>query len=388
MTILMLIEQNYDLHAGGVQRSTSKLAQLFKSKGHAVIVVCLNAQQTDDIIEGIQIFSVNTLEKLDTAKLHQLLHSNNIELVINQSGYSFKITKLLVGLKQVKSFKILNTLRINPLNFITNHESFIDDYLKSKGLLFINSRLLRAFILKYHKLKQAFELHYIIKHIDAFVMLSERFKSELYQIAPKLKQYDAKIYGINNPFQMQTTTLDALKKENAILFVGRLEITQKRVDLLLGIWHQLHGTLPDWEFWIVGSGSEEENMKNYCLKHNLDRVKFFGQQNPDSYYQQAKIFHLTSAFEGFGNVLVEAQSFGCVPILFNSYSAAQDIVNHDTDGILVKPFDTNAYVLETLKLISNPEKLQNMSLSALENVSLFSYKETYKKWDRVFKSLK
>lgn len=383
MTILMLIEQNYDLHAGGVQRSTSKLAQLFKSKGHAVIVVCLNAHQTDDIIEGIQIFSVNTLEKLDMAKLHQLLHSNNIELIINQAGYSFKITKLLVGLKQVKCFKIINTLRINPLNFITNYESFIQNYLKSKGLLFINSRLLRSFILHYHKKKQAFELHYIIKHIDAFVMLSERFKSELYQIAPKLKQYDAKIYGINNPFQVPVLDISGLKKENAILYVGRLNITQKRVDILLAIWHKLHGILSDWEFWVVGHGPEAESMKHYCLKHNLDRVKFFGQQNPDSYYQQAKIFHMTSAFEGFGNVLVEAQSFGCVPIMFNSYSAAQDIVLHQDTGLLIPPFNIDGYVQETLALVADKDRLKRYAHNAMSHAHTFSYEATYQKWKNI-----
>jgi glycosyltransferase involved in cell wall biosynthesis len=43
-------------------------------------------------------------------------------------------------------------------------------------------------------------------------------------------------------------------------------------------------------------------MEKYCQEHELDRVTSFGKDNPNDYYKKAKIFHLTSVFEGFGNV--------------------------------------------------------------------------------------
>jgi glycosyltransferase involved in cell wall biosynthesis len=93
---------------------------------------------------------------------------------------------------------------------------------------------------------------------------------------------------------------------------------------------------------------------------------------------------MTSAFEGFGNVLVEAQTYGCVPIMFNSYSAAEDIVTNNENGILIKPFNVIEYVDATIDLINNPSKLKKLSLNAYESVNNFSYDETYKKWDAVF----
>jgi glycosyltransferase involved in cell wall biosynthesis len=278
-------------------------------------------------------------------------------------------------------------LRINPLNFYDNHKDILKELFKAKKLGFLNTFLTRKLILGYHILKQNIELLFIVKNTDAFVMLSERFKPELFFLAPSLKKFGAKIFGIGNPFQRPKLDIATLDKENIVLFVGRLNIPQKRVDLLLQIWKKLHSQAPDWKFWVVGHGKEKENMEKYCQEHELERIIFCGKDNPNEYYKKAKIFHMTSAYEGFGNVLVEAQSFGCLPVLFNSYSAAQDIVVHNENGILVTPFNIDKYVEETMALISNPLQLNKLSKNAYESVNNFSYEETYKKWDEVFKSI-
>jgi glycosyltransferase involved in cell wall biosynthesis len=278
-------------------------------------------------------------------------------------------------------------LRINPLNFYDNHKDILKELFKAKKLGFLNTFLTRKLILGYHILKQNIELLFIVKNTDAFVMLSDKFKPELFFLAPSLKKFDAKIFGIGNPFQRPKLDIATLDKENIVLFVGRLNISQKRVDLLMEIWKKLNKECPDWKFWVVGDGESKTFMEDFCKENQLDRVTFFGKDSPNDYYRKAKIFHMTSAFEGFGNVLVEAQSFGCVPVLFNSYAAAQDIVMHNENGILVTPLNINTYVEETIALISNPLQLSKLSKNAYERVNKFSYEETYKKWDEVFKSI-
>ena len=135
---------------------------------------------------------------------------------------------------------------------------------------------------------------------------------------------------------------------------------------------------------ILLQGAEIED---FCKEHQLDRVTFFGQDDPNKYYTKAKIFHMTSAFEGFGNVLVEAQSYGSVPVLFNTYTAAEDIITHNKNGILVKRFDVDDYVKQTMELINSPLRLNQLSINAYENVLKFSYDKTYKKWETLFKSM-
>jgi glycosyltransferase involved in cell wall biosynthesis len=257
-------------------------------------------------------------------------------------------------------------------------------------LNFLNNAVTQKLWLSYHILRIRYEFNFIIKNTDAFVMLSERFKEDLYFLAPSLRKHHQKIHGITNPFDCPIINIKETVegKDNIILFVGRLHIVQKRVDLLMKVWNKLHQILPDWKFWVVGDGDSRAMMENYCLENKLDRVTFFGKDNPNDYYKKAKIFHLTSAYEGFGNVLIEAQSYGCVPLLFNSYSSAQDIVTDEENGILVEPFNIEMYVSQTLALINNQKKLSQMALNAYENVNRFSYDKTYKKWEAVFKSLK
>jgi glycosyltransferase involved in cell wall biosynthesis len=96
---------------------------------------------------------------------------------------------------------------------------------------------------------------------------------------------------------------------------------------------------------------------------------------------------MTSAFEGFGNVLVEAQSYGCVPIMFNSYSAAEDIVIDDKTGYLIEPFSIKDYVKQTIELTRDENKLKTLSLKAMVHSKNFSYEKTYEKWKNVFDKL-
>lgn len=377
MKIAIILQQKFDPNAGGVQRVTNNLSQLL-SVQNEVYIICFNKNEKNRYVDNIPIVAVKS-----DIELKNILDQLNIEVIINQTGYSVKFTKMLLYITNNKA-KIINNLHINPLNFYDNHKNIIQELFNRKKIGFLNTYFTRKIILRYHVWKQRKELGFIVKNTDAFVMLSEKFKPELLFLVPKLKKYLHKIHGIGNPFQRPEVDIKALSKENIVLFVGRLDLSQKRVDLLLKIWKKLHVQAPDWKFWVLGDGAEKKNMEKYCLQNNLDRVQFFGKVKPDEYYRKAKIFHMTSAFEGFGNVLIEAQSYGCVPMLFDSYAAASDIVHHNQNGILIKAFDCNEYAAETKNLMDNPVKTSELALNAYENVLRFSYEETYKKWEKVF----
>ena len=382
MNIAIIIKHVFDPTAGGVQRVTDNISQIFSNVGHNVVIICYTDREIDYVNNSVPVISINTENELK-----KIIRKQKINILINQEGYCRKFTKLILNNRRPDTF-VINNLHINPLNFHDNYKQFIGLFLKNNKLALLNKTLVQKTLLFYHIVKQRYDFSYILKNTNAFVMLSSRFKPELYFLVPQSKKYAQKIHGIGNPFVRPNVNLAAVEKENIILFVGRLNILQKRVDLLLEIWKKLHKTLPDWKFWVVGEGEDQVFMENYCKENNLNRVTFFGKDNPNEYYKKAKIFHMTSAFEGFGNVLVEAQSYGCVPILFNSYAAAQDIVTHNENGMLVAPFNSDEYVNATTTLINNPGKLSQMALNGYENVNRFSYDETYKKWEEVFNSLK
>jgi glycosyltransferase involved in cell wall biosynthesis len=381
MNIAIIIKKVFDPEAGGVQRVTDNLYQIFSIFKHNIIIICYDAGDQLQPVTEKSILNVK-----NEVQLKHVLQDHDTNIIINQEGYALKFTKLLLQNKNPETL-LINNLHINPLNFYDNYKDFIRGFFKRHKLSFLNNSISMRLILLYHIAKQRKEFNYIIKKTDAFIMLSEHFKSELYFLAPSLKKQDHKIHGIGNPFERPAIDISRLEKENIILFVGRLNILQKRVDLLLQIWKKLHEECPDWRFWVVGDGESKTFMENFCKEHQLDRVTFFGKDNPNDYYKKAKIFHMTSAFEGFGNVLVEAQSYGCVPVLFNTYAAAEDIVTQNENGILVKPLNVEGYVKQTMLLINNPSNINKLATNAYENVLRFSYGETYKKWDAVFKCI-
>ncbi|WP_445718782.1 glycosyltransferase [Flavobacterium sp.] len=377
MKIVIIIQQIFDPFAGGVQRVTASLSKLLKGK-HEIFIISYNENEIIRNVNGIPI-----IPAVDAKDLKIKILQLSPDIIINQTGYSLNFTKLLLKIKNNNSM-IINNLHINPLNFYVNHKDLIQELFNRKKIGFLNTIISRKIILGYHIIKQNLELHFIVKNTDAFVMLSEKFKPELFFLVPSLKKYESKIFGIGNPFKRPVIDLNSVSKENVILFVGRLNVPQKRVDLLLQIWKKLHEEVPDWQFWICGEGEEKNNMEKFCVENNMDRVKFFGKVNPNEYYKKAKIFHMTSAFEGFGNVLIEAQSYGCVPMLFDSYAAASDIVCQNINGILIQPFNINDYVKQTIKLMHDSENRNKMAYNGYENVLRFSYEESCKKWENVF----
>jgi glycosyltransferase involved in cell wall biosynthesis len=88
--------------------------------------------------------------------------------------------------------------------------------------------------------------------------------------------------------------------------------------------------------WILGHGEEEAALRGLVAELGLtDRVTFLGfQSNPWRYIARADVFTLTSRYEGFGNVLIEAMACG-VPVVATSSSGTREIIEHGVNGVLV-----------------------------------------------------
>lgn len=69
----------------------------------------------------------------------------------------------------------------------------------------------------------------------------------------------------------------------------------------------------------MGDGSSKLEYETLVSNLNLKKVEFLGFQDPVPYYKNASIFLMTSSLEGFGMTLVEAQCYGVVPIVMDSF---------------------------------------------------------------------
>lgn len=122
-------------------------------------------------------------------------------------------------------------------------------------------------------------------------------------------------------------------------------------------------------------------------KEKIDDVFFEGIQNDTKpYYKESSLFFMTSAFEGWGLTLTEAQQMGCVPIAFNSYSSLLDIIESQYNGVIIKDSDIATYIETTLSLMANRNELRRMAWNASESSKRFSKEKVAKMWLSVFES--
>jgi len=226
---------------------------------------------------------------------------------------------------------------------------------------------------------------------DKIVLLSERFIEDYYKLSNNPADKRKNVIAIPNilTFNEKTSVYDIDNKENIILIVSRLSERQKRISKSLEIWKKVQQQydIQDWKLIILGTGEDEAYHKSLVKKHNIKNVYFEGQQEPVEYYKRAAIYMMTSAYEGFGMVLTEAQQMGAVPIAFDSFAAVHDIIENDFNGIIVEKNNTDLYIKKLIFLMKNKEKRQEMAKNALESCNRFSRYEVLKQWNNLFESL-
>lgn len=102
------------------------------------------------------------------------------------------------------------------------------------------------------------------------------------------------------------------------------------------------------------------------------------------YYHRTAIFFMTSSFEGFPNVTIEAQSRGAVPVLMDSFPLASWVVNHDRDAVLVPLFGLDRMADGILGLARDDSRRGRMQKAALENARRFHIDRVGEKWQELF----
>lgn len=176
-----------------------------------------------------------------------------------------------------------------------------------------------------------------------------------------------KLRGIPNPvpFVLSETTIVSGHREKKLLFVGRMEESQKRISNILKLWKRISSGFPEWQLYLVGDGPDLHSYKRMAAKWNLPRIFFTGHsEDVRSYYKHASIFLLTSIWEGLPMTLIEAQSMGCVPIAFDNFAAIHDIIDGN-NGIIVKSNDFDSYVEMVSNLMKDGNRLCQLSSNAI-----------------------
>ena len=182
------------------------------------------------------------------------------------------------------------------------------------------------------------------------------------------------------------TTIDVKQVSNlnseVVLAVGRLE-KQKGFDRLIYVWKKVCDLHPSWTLNIVGNGSLkvrlEKMVKDLNLQSSVNILP--ATTNIEDYYTKASLYVMSSRYEGFGLVLIEAKMFGLPCVSFDCKYGPSEIIRSGIDGFIVKDGDINGLADCLNKLMENRTLLKSYGANALQDAhNRFSIDSVMKKW--------
>ncbi|MEQ8704200.1 MAG: glycosyltransferase [Phaeodactylibacter sp.] len=387
MKILFVKSTAFDPTQGGVQRTTYKMGSYFYSLGEEVYYFSLKHFGHKIQYPGKQYFSKQPGLDVSTENLTQLkdlLNTIQPDIIINQMPYLKRTSKVLSHYANSKEgVKLIACLRNTLFNFKDNLRNVVQRSLPSWLFPIIDNKVGLGLIHSFHFFKHRSQLRAILGLHDYFVLLTPANKVELNFFVGNYLAEKVKIIPNSIPEVYPSES----KKENTLLYVGKLSKDHKRADLLLPLWEKLQDLMPGWKFDILGDGPLRKQMEVTIKEKNLRNVKLFGIQESEPFYEKAKIFVMTSEKEGFPNVVLEAQSYGAIPFLFNSYLAVKDIINYGHNGFYYQPFDLDAMAEGIIDVVGNEALRKTLSEKCLQSSKQYTIENVGKKWGSLFNAI-
>ncbi len=208
-----------------------------------------------------------------------------------------------------------------------------------------------------------------------------------------LTQGDAKLWTrarrveiIPNFSSMPISRL-SLCTEKRVIAAGRLE-WQKGYDLLFEAWKQVEKKHPDWRLDIFGSGRLENTLKQQLVSSGIKNITIIPfTPNISEEYAKSSICVLSSRFEGFSLVLLEAMRHGVPGVSFDCPFGPSDVLEDGKSGFIVPVEDVTALANKLCVLIEDELLRKQFSAAALERAKIFDVDMIMLKWKELFEVL-
>lgn len=195
-----------------------------------------------------------------------------------------------------------------------------------------------------------------------------------------------KVLCIPNFTRLNPHKLHATSTSKTVLSVGRLN-TCKGFDLLIEAWKTVVVSHPDWSLRIIGDGDDREKLNALISASNLsDSVSILcSTKDILSFYLESSLYVLSSRFEPFGLVLIEAKSCGLPIVAFDCPYGPRNIVKDGIDGLLVKSENVKALSDGISYLISSEKLRKEMSSAAITDFETnWSEEAVLTMWRKLF----
>ena len=169
-----------------------------------------------------------------------------------------------------------------------------------------------------------------------------------------------------------------------VVAVGRLDV-HKAFDLLIRAFATCRVEHPDWRLVIIGEGDQREALEVLAAELGVGAaVSFLGRvAHPASVMRQSDLFVLSSRYEGFPNVLLEAMAAGLPVIATDCRSGPSHIVRDGVDGVLVPPENVDALAAAMSALMGDRTRREELGARAVDVTERFALDRIMGEWERL-----
>ena len=172
------------------------------------------------------------------------------------------------------------------------------------------------------------------------------------------------------------------KGESIIIAIGRLG-QEKGFSFLIRAVAHLAREGTRCKLIILGEGTEKENLQRLVKELSLeDAVSLPGfQENPYKYLSRSTVFVLSSLYEGFPNVLLEALALGVPSIATRCPTGPEEIIIDGVSGILVEPASEEAMADAIKRVLSDAELRKKLAEGGRKRAEDFSVEKIIKEYE-------
>lgn len=395
MNILFITDNQTVPTSGGIERVVGNLAGVFTSQGNNCYHIYFDVIDENFIDNNFLMTKQMGKNPLDF--LLNIIDNFSIDVisnnVINKRNFKYVMPLLPVindKKPNIRTFYCYHTypgyeMRCLPPFYCLKRILYSDLSMTKTFGDWIKSCVIKLFPKFVHsELKKKYRL--ISDNEKNLVLLSESYKSDFATVIDA-KENISLWHSIGNTLSFPNDiTIDIKSKEKIVLIVARLDETAKRITRALTIWNliQKSNSYSDWRLIIVGDGPDRSIYERIVKKQNIRNITFEGRQPSLPYYQKASIVMMTSVYEGFPMVLIEAQQTGCVPVAFDSFGAVYDIIEDGKNGCVIPNNNLDLYAERLMWLMEHKEEREQMALNGIKSCQKFSTEKIAEQWKNLF----